>query len=315
MLISDRTATWQALGTTVVLRLADETPLRGAVQSVQAELDAIDRACSRFRADSDLCRVNSAEGRPTRVHPLLIEALEVALDAAHTTDGDLDPSIGAALELAGYDRDWSLMGAVGGEQITVRATRRPGWQSVRIDRARQRVQAPPGVKLDLGATAKAWAADRAVAMAFEATGAGALLSLGGDIATAGPPPPSGWRIRVTDDHRSAPSAPGQTIVIREGGLATSSTTVRRWIKGGVQMHHILDPRTGEPSSGIWRTVSVAAASCREANIASTCAILRSGRALRWLAELGLPARLLANDGAVVHVGDWPAPQERQEQAA
>jgi FAD:protein FMN transferase len=306
MLISDRTASWQALGSTAVLRVADQAQLRIAVRRAQAEIDAIDRACSRFRKDSDLCRVNAAEGPAVRVHPLLIEALEVALRAARLTDGDLDPSIGAALELAGYDRDWSLMGAVAGDQVVVRALRRAGWQSVKIDRLRRRVQVPAGVKLDLGATAKAWAADRAVAAAFQATGAGALLSLGGDIATAGPPPRSGWQIRVTDDHRSPPSAPGQTIVLRDGGLATSSTTVRRWIKGGVRMHHILDPSTGEPSRGIWRTVSVAAATCAEANIASTCAILRSERAIDWLAELGLPARLVANDGAVTHVGDWPA---------
>jgi thiamine biosynthesis lipoprotein len=312
---SSRTAAWRALGTTALLRLAAPGALAEARALLEAELDAIDRACSRFREDSDLSRLNAAGGRAMLVDPLLAEALDVALGAAQSTDGDVDPSIGLALQLAGYDRDWDLLAAEGARaeppaQIHLRAHRRPGWQSVELDRERCLVRLPAGVKLDLGATAKAWAADRAAAAAFGATGVGALVALGGDIATAGPPPPAGWRIHVTDDHRSGPAAPGQTIAIHEGGVATSSTTVRRWIRGGAQMHHIIDPVTGEPSRGIWRTVSVAAASCTEANIASTAAILRSERAAAWLADIGLPARLVALDGGVLGVGGWPAVQEQ-----
>jgi thiamine biosynthesis lipoprotein len=318
---SARTTTWRALGTTALLRLATPGPLAETRALLEAELDAIDRACSRFREDSDLSRVNAAGGRAVRVDPLLAEALDVALGAALSTDGDVDPSIGHALQLAGYDRDWDLLEAEAEAegaraeppaQVHLIAHRRPGWQSVELDRERCLVRLPAGVKLDLGATAKAWAADRAATTAFEATGVGALVALGGDIATAGPPPPAGWRIRVTDDHRSGPAAPGQTIAIHEGGVATSSTTVRRWIRGGVQMHHIIDPLTGEPSRGIWRTASVAAAGCTDANIASTAAILRSERAVTWLADVGLPARLVGLDGSVVCVGGWPAAQEQAE---
>jgi thiamine biosynthesis lipoprotein len=132
------------------------------------------------------------------------------------------------------------------------------------------------------------------------------VSVGGDIATSGPAPAGGWQIRVTDDHRHRPSAPGQTVSIHSGGLATSSTAVRRWSHGGRTMHHILDPRTGEPSSSTWRTVSVAAASCADANIASTASIVRGSAAPAWLASLGLPARLLDADGEVTTVGAWPA---------
>ncbi len=315
MLTSSRTASWRALGTTALLRLAAPAPLTEARTLLEAELDAIDRACSRFREDSDLARLNAAGGRAVCVDPLLAEALEVALDAAQSTDGDVDPSIGLALHIAGYDRDWDLLkdenpAAQRPAQVDLRAQRRPGWQSVELDRERCLVRLPAGVRLDLGATAKAWAADRAAAAAFEATGVGALVALGGDIATAGPPPPSGWRIRVTDDHRSGPEVPGQTIAIHDGGVATSGTTVRRWIRGGAEMHHIIDPATCEPSRGVWRTASVAAASCTEANVASTAAILRSERAAAWLADIGLPARLVALNGGVLRVGGWPAELER-----
>jgi FAD:protein FMN transferase len=169
------------------------------------------------------------------------------------------------------------------------------------------VRVPAGIKLDLGATAKALAADRGAAACAAAGGCGVLVSLGGDIATSGPAPSGGWQVHVTDDHRSAPSAPGQRISIASGGLATSSTAARRWSHGGRAMHHIIDPRTGEPALSRWRTVSVAAASCAEANIAATAAIIRGTPALAWLEDLGLPARLVARDGELAHVANWPSP--------
>jgi thiamine biosynthesis lipoprotein ApbE len=311
---ASRTTTWQALGTTALLRLAAPGPLAEARSLAEAELDAIDRSCSRFREDSDLSRLNAAGGRAVAVDPLLMEALELALGAAQLTDGDVDPSIGVALELAGYDRDFDLLSrasqAEHRPQVQLRARRAPGWQRIQLDRESRVVRLPPGVKLDLGATAKAWAADRAAAAAFHAVGIGVLVALGGDVATAGPPPPAGWRIRVTDDHRSGTSAPGQTIAIDDGGIATSSTTVRRWLRGTTELHHIIDPRSGAPARGIWRTASVAAASAAEANIASTAAILRSRHAEAWLTGLGLPARLVALDGTVITLAGWPADHEQ-----
>jgi thiamine biosynthesis lipoprotein len=191
----------------------------------------------------------------------------------------------------------------------VLASIRPGWKAIELDRERATLRIPSGVKLDLGATAKAWAADRASRAVHEATGCGVLVSLGGDISTAGACPERGWRIHVTDDHRSAPDAPGQTIAIASGGIATSSTTVRRWRHEGRTMHHIIDPSTGAPVEGAWRTVSVAAGDCADANIAATAAIVRGSRAPAWLTELGLPARLVASDGSVLTTESWPAEGE------
>jgi thiamine biosynthesis lipoprotein len=312
---------WEAWSTTVVLRLTDPEKLTLARVSVERELDAIDAACSRFRPDSELSRLNAGDGRPTPVGDLLLEALELSLHAASVTDGDVDPTVGEALKLAGYDRDWRLLDPPGlmpaaddpgGTDAprprpapAIRASRLSGWRTVKIDRRNGIAQLPKGISLDLGATAKAWAADRGAQAAARAAGCGALLGIGGDIATHGKVPPGGWRIHVTDDHRAGPDAPGQTISIRDGGLATSSTTVRRWRHKGADMHHIIDPRSGEPASASWRTVSVAAASCAEANIAATAAIVRGQRAARWLCELGLPSRLVDREGRTVALAGWP----------
>jgi thiamine biosynthesis lipoprotein len=183
---------------------------------------------------------------------------------------------------------------------------RGGWQRVELIDEPPAVVIPPGMRLDLGATAKALAADRAATAAAEATGAAVLVSLGGDLATAGPAPPGGWRIHVTDDHRSSPSAPGQTVTISQGALATSSTTARRWRRAGKEMHHILDPATGVPSRGPWRTVSVTAATCVDANTASTAAIVLGRDAPEWLGGHGLAARLVGANGEIQLVGGWPS---------
>jgi FAD:protein FMN transferase len=316
-------AFWQALGTNVVLRTADPAGLTDARRAVESELAAIDRACSRFRADSELARLNDRPGRPVQVSPLLFDALALALDAARLTDGDVDPTLGRALELAGYDRDWRLLPAPcdgqaqgdGAPTPVLKLRALSGWRSVSLDAQTRTVRLPHEVRLDLGATAKALAADRAATAAHTASGYGVLVSLGGDIATAGPAPGGGWRIHVTDDHRSDATAPGQTVAIHSGGLATSSTTVRRWSHEGRTMHHILDPATGNPANTCWRTVSVAAESCAEANIACTASLVRGRSALDWLAELELPARLQEQDGSVTTIGHWPAQRSVQPSVA
>ncbi len=300
-------ASWEALGTSVVLRLADPAELSRARTAVELELDAIDRACSRFRSDSELSYVNARAGGPTRIGPLLMEALTLALQAAQASDGDVDPTLGHALELAGYDRDWRLLEPPrSGERAPeLTAHVRSGWQEVILDLQSSTVLLPRGMRLDLGATAKAWAADRAADAAARAAGCGALVGVGGDIATSGSGPAAGWQIKVTDDHRAGPAAPGQTVSIASGGLATSSTAVRRWSHAGRTMHHIIDPRTGSPVQQTWRTVSVCAATCMDANTAATAALVRAGAAPDWLAALGLPARLVAWDGHTTTVGGWP----------
>lgn len=317
-------ARWEALGTSVVLKVTDAGALEQARAIVERELDAIDRACSRFRADSELSRVNAARGRTVEVAPLLIEALQVALRAAQVTDGAVDPTLGEALVLAGYDRDWALLAPprddlppAGEHQLGaasvghpdraphIRAEVRSGWRTVELDPDHNTIRVPSPIGLDLGATAKAWAADRAARAVEQAAGIGVLVALGGDIATAGPAPSAGWRVRVTDDHRSDPSAPGQTVSIAGGGLATSSTAVRRWSHEGHTMHHIIDPRTQAPVLDTWRTVSVAAADCTDANIASTAALVKAQAAPEWLEGLGLPARLVDHDGHVRTLGGWP----------
>jgi FAD:protein FMN transferase len=306
------TDTFSVFGTTATLLVSEAGRLKAARAIADAELAAVDRACSRFRPDSELSRLNAASGTVTSVSELFADLIEAALRAARLTDGDVDPTCGQALARIGYDRDFAVLQAAEPRAAGGRARGRtgptgrvPGWRSVQLDRRRLLVQLSNGAQLDLGATAKAWAADRCAEVIAAEARSGVLVSLGGDIAVAGPPPADGWRVRVTDDHAAGPEAPGQTVAIRSGGLATSSTTVRAWAIAGRRMHHIINPATGEPARSCWRTVSVAAASCVDANTASTAAIVRGAAALPWLREAGLPARLVREDGAVETTARWP----------
>jgi thiamine biosynthesis lipoprotein len=305
--VSPRAASsrWHALGTTAAIVVLGRDAHDGARRAVEAELAEIDAACSRFRDDSELARVNTARGRTVHVSAVFVDALEVALRAAALTGGLVDPTVGHALVLAGYDRDFS---EVRGSRVRrLRVARVAGWQVVELDRGAGTVRVPDGVRLDLGATAKALAADRAAARALSAGAAtGVLVNLGGDMATAGEPPPGGWRVRVADSHRAGPAEPGQDVTIASGALSTSSTMVRRWRRRGGETHHIVDPRTGMPAAEHWRTVSVAAATCADANIASTTAIILGPAARAWLADAGLPARLVGVNGDVERTAGWPA---------
>src|SRR2546430_2079082 len=181
----------------------------------------------------------------------------------------------------------------------------PRGKLVELDAAQRRARIPKGIELDLGATAKALAADRAAAAAHELTGTAVLVSLGGDVSVAGPPPDAGWPVRIADDHAAPLDEGGPVLAVAAGGLATSGTSVRRWKAGGVTLHHIIDPQTGRPAETPWRTVTVAARTCVEANVASTAAVVLGDEAPAWLVARGLPARLVAAHGAVVTVAAWP----------
>ncbi|WP_367318748.1 FAD:protein FMN transferase [Streptomyces sp. HUAS ZL42] len=293
-----------ALGTTAAMLVTDSAALPAAEAVLRAELAAVDRACSRFRPDSELTRVNVCAGVTTTVSEYFAEALQAALRAARLTGGAVDPTVGSAVIALGYDRTFASLSPEDARPVPV-ARPAPGWQRIAFTRRTRRLCLPPGARLDLGATAKALAADRAARQVAAVTGCGVLVGLGGDLATAGPAPEGGWRIALADDHaRPAPEG-GPAVAVTGGALATSGIRVRTWRRGGRVVHHIVDPATGEPAAPVWRTVTVAAATCVDANAVSTAAIVLGERALDWLQVTALPVRLTGLDGTVVRVGGWP----------
>ncbi|MEH3077584.1 MAG: FAD:protein FMN transferase [Quadrisphaera sp.] len=332
---------WSVWTTTARLVVTDPAVLPAARALVEERLAAVDAAASRFRPDSEvvLAARASEAGVPVRVSALLADLVAVALDAAERTGGAVDPTLGGLLQQLGYDDDLDAVRArptsapttrpVGEAPVPFRPVRatasadpaalpRPSaaWRHVVVlpdstPGGGALLWLPAGVLLDLGATAKARTADLCAAAVVERFGGGALVSLGGDVATAGREPDGGWQVDVQDgdgEPRSRLALGG----VR--GVATSSTLHRRWTTAHGPAHHVLDPATGLPADPVWRTASVVAPSCAEANALSTAALVLGALAPAWLQRQGATARLVGDDGDVVLVGPWPS-EETSAQAS
>jgi thiamine biosynthesis lipoprotein len=293
-----------ALGTSARVAVWPPENLGVACAAVDGVLAALDQQASRFREDSELSWLHGAGGGTFMLSDGLADAVGVALAAARWTGGRVDPTVGEALISLGYDRDFAAIDQQCRKPPAASAPA-PGWHLVRLDGPLLRL--PPHVRLDLGATAKGVGSDRAVRAVMSVTGhrGGVLVSLGGDIAVAGTPPRDGWPVTVAEAPDNAGPRRTQLVRLARGAVATSSVTCRRWRRGRMTLHHILDPATGRPADGPWRTASVAAATCADANAAATAAIVAGRSAASWLTGEGLPARLVGHDGEVRCLGGWP----------
>ena len=260
---------FESMGCEVVVGGATARELR-AIEELFAERE---RVFSRFRPDSELNGVNRSAGRFVAVSPLFAQTLAVALHAARETGGLVDPTLGAALEAAGYDRDFASLAPV--EEPP--AAGRPGaWRSVLL--IGRRVGVPRGLRLDLNGVVKALAVDDALKIL---SGPG-FVSAGGDVAACGELP-----VALPD---------GESVLLRQGALATSSSAKRRWARNGKVQHHLVDPATGAPSASPWEQVTACGASCLAADVAAKAGFLLGADGPAWLDRRRIPARFLSPGG-------------------
>lgn len=256
-------------------------PCVAAVSEVRRTIDLVERACSTFDDTSDISTVNARAGHWVTVDDVLVQILGQTVELAAATGGALDPTVGT-LTIS---------------EQSVPVSRRADYRLIEMRGSRVRI--PSGVALDLNSTAKAWCADTAATRAARISGSGVLVGLLGDISVAGR---GRWTIACGDDHRHVADDATNTICITGGAVATSSTTVRRSPRGS----HLLDPATLRPVAGPWRTASVCAATCMQANAAATAALVKGRGAAAWLESLRLPARLVHNDGRIHTTEGWPS---------
>lgn len=292
---------WQSLGTYVQLSVSDPERVAAAERRARALLASVDWACSRFRRDSELHRVNTGAGTWVRVDPLLVAATRAAVEAAGHTDGIVHPLLGKVMVGLGYDRTFT--GLQPGRSAEARIEQPPlgAWRSIEWEAGAIRI--PAGTALDLGATAKAWAGDMISRTIAEEERVNVVLSLGGDVAIArGARRPTWWPIAIREHPDGEASA---EVALTRGGLATSSTRLRRWTVAGTTHHHLVDPRTGASAQTCWRTVSATGPSATAANIATTAAVVLGDDAVGWLTEREVAARLVSEDGAVTLTPGWP----------
>jgi thiamine biosynthesis lipoprotein len=292
--------TWQAWSCTVRLTVDDPVVLGAASGALKALMDRVDKAASRFRSDSELSAINTRAGSMVPVSRLLVDLVDVSLVAASMSGGAVDPTVGAAVVAAGYDTDIEtvrrrLPQAVG------KASPATGWRHVSLNRKLALIGIPKGTVLDLGATAKAWTADRAALVLSRRHGCAVLVEIGGDLRAAGTPAEP-WVIEVAE-REGDPAVP---VTLAHGGLTTSTRTARRWSTPGGFAHHLIDPRTGRPADGPWRTASVWAPTAVRANTFSTAIVATGEAALGRLTLAGHPSRLVNEDGEVTELSGWPS---------
>jgi len=297
-------ARFAALGTTIEVITTDPARLPDVVRHVQSCIADIDRTFSRFRSDSELIRLERSNRRPQRASGLFLELLDLAYRAYESTDGWFDLTVRDALEASGYDRSIEWLEAEGpGPSRTSRPAGQ--WHLINYDRDRGLIELRDGVRLDFGGIGKGFAVDYALRSLPPGSG-GVLINAGGDLAVRGPIPEGGW---ICDVAATENSATEETILLREGAMATSGLGRRQWLRDGRPFHHLINPRTGEPGESPWRIVTVVARTCVAAEVAAKVAWLRAGEGPQWLESLGLSGRFAGIDGRVQVAGRW----RRQEQ--
>lgn len=300
-----QTLAFRAMGCHInVIIDAGRQDASGALAQTPICFEAWEQHLSRFRPDSELMQLNHAAGAPVPVSETLWQALDAALGAARLSDGLVSPALLDALVAAGYDRTFESLAELNG---SVPAPDHPGddrvelpadWRAIRVDPRRRTVHLPHGLRLDLGGTAKGWAADRTVRR-LRSIGP-ALIDVGGDIAVSGPQADgSPWPIVIDDPH--SPGSDLALLRLDRGGVATSGRDYRRWLRGGSWRHHIIDPRTGQPAATDLLSVTVVAPTALEAETAAKVAlILGSTDGVAWLdARPHLAGLFVMEDGPMI----------------
>lgn len=296
---------FRAMNTDVGVWLWSAGPTAKSILAEVEEMFAdVESQLSRFRDDSELCRLNARSGRgAVTVSPLLCRVLAQALAAAHQTDGIFDPTLLPQLRQAGYDRSFELLANARDDSPYLPApSGRYGWRQVCLDPVNRTVELPAGVAIDLGGIAKGWTVDRASELLAE--WGPSLVDAGGDMRASGLPGGESWPVALEDPFH--PEMDLLTLALNDCAIATSSIGKRHWQRKGQRFHHLIDPRTGTSAQSDLHTVTALAPSAMEAEVAAkTALLLGSAEGTAWLQEQKNPAILIQRDGQRTTIGQLP----------
>ncbi len=254
-------ARFRAMGSDVHVVVVDGSP--DHLRAARGRIDELESRWSRFRPDSEVTRINSAGGEPVTVSADTRTAITAAVEAWRSTDGRFDPTVLPALVAIGYDRDFARIErevAGAAPDSPPPGIPAPGAAGIAIDDATGTVALPLGTRVDLGGIGKGLAADLVVEQLLRSGAGGACVNVGGDVRAAGTPPSdAGWVVAV---ERVADAL----LALADGGIATSSSLRRRWVRAGAPCHHLLDPFRGAPAFTGVLAVTVVAATAATAEV-------------------------------------------------
>lgn len=232
---------------------------QAAAAAARRRIDDLEDRWSRFRPTSEISRLAQRSGAPCLVSDDTFLLIERAVEAWGATAGRYDPTVGAAMVLNGYDRDFARLART--DSLDLRpagpAAAAPGCDDVVLDAELRLVIIPEGTLLDPGGVAKGLAADLLSSELIAAGADGVAVNVGGDLRVRGLGPDEGrWPISIEDPLR--PGEELRRIAVYDRGVATSSVLRRRWRHLGVARHHVIDPRTGLPAATALAGVTVIA---------------------------------------------------------
>jgi len=282
----------------------------GLADELERMVAELEQRWSRFLSTSEVSRLNDLAGTPVAVHPQTRLLVARAVEAWHITGGSFDPTVLGAVVRAGYDTslDGRLDGragarTAGASDLVVACT------DITVDHAGGRVRLPAGTGFDPGGIGKGLAADLVAEAAVAAGATGVCVNLGGDLRVTGCAPNGGsWNVAVEHPTRDAPLA---VLDVASGAVATSTTLRRRWTVDGVHRHHLVDPRSGEPSTSDLELVTVIAGAGWHAEVLATASMLRGADRAFDLLTPGTHALAVTTAGSVL-ASDGLAPFLRRQ---
>jgi thiamine biosynthesis lipoprotein len=296
-----RDVRFAAMGTAAHVIVVGGPP--GLTALAEQAVATLEARWSRFRPDSELCRINANPGRPIAVSEPTFRLVELAVRSWHLTGGRYDPTVLGAMRALGYDRSFSEMaldGALGAPSPT------PGCADVVLDELLRCVTVPVGCGLDPGGIGKGFAADLVVDELVEAGARGVCVNIGGDLRVAGEPPEGGWGIGIADPHR--PNRVACALDLVDGAVVTTTSLMRRWRRSGRTVHHIVDPRTGEPCESGLDAVTVVASRGWLAEVLAKAAFVSGPEdGARLLGSFDVAGVMFLPDGGQIRIGGLAVP--------
>lgn len=278
-----------------MLAVVDSGSRPRILRDVPAWFEEWEQSLSRFRSDSELCQLNIRDGQSIPVSRTLWDVYQASVEACLITDGLVSPLVLDALLHAGYDQSFERMSA-GAPRFSLDDEAAPvSLADITTDVAACSICLPKGARLDFGGVAKGWAAHQAMER-LKAAGP-ALVDAGGDIAVSGPRSNGEpWPIGVADPFH--PDQHLEIIYLERGGVATSGKDYRHWTRGGIQQHHIIDPRTGLPAETDVLAATVIAPTVMEAEAIAKAVMISGSRAglMRLEGDASLAGLLVLENG-------------------
>jgi thiamine biosynthesis lipoprotein len=270
------------------------------LQHAEMTVRDLERRWTRFREDSELARLNACSGTTVVVSAEMLLLVARSVQASELTGGAFDPTVHDAMVAVGYDCTFP---AITGSDDPVEGADVPGVHGIELDAVQSSVRLPMGVHLDPGGIGKGLAADLVVENLLARGAETVCVNVGGDLRAAGLPPDGvDWRVDVDSPFSDAPLA---QVGIQAGAVATSSPLKRRWRRGTVAAHHILDPATGKPAITAVAAATVIAGEGWFAEAFAKAAVIsgsvRAGLAL--LGSHGISGVLVDAAGRVAVTGD------------